>query len=582
MTEKLLSYYLNESKKIKCDNSFNKKIKIALLSSFTISGIAETIIVKCNAEKINCSTYSAPYNQYVQQILDKNSSLHKFQPDLTFLILDSRSILGDLFYDPFSVSVSERKKIIIKKSSELLELINNFSKELNSTIIVTNLLIPYYSPYGIFENKSEYGIKEMIQDYNNILKDNLKNETSQYVFDFNSFVSKHGELNIFDYKQYFLGDIKISFKFLPFLAEEFLGFIKPFLGKNRKCIVLDLDNTLWGGIVGEDGYDGINLGATPPGNAFVEFQKYLLALNKRGIILAINSKNNENDALKVIREHPNMILREENFSAMRINWNDKISNMKDISNELNIGLDSLVFIDDDNVNRELMKKAIPEVLTIDVQKDPSSYVQTLQEINDLNVLKITDEDENRSKMYSEQKKRNEVYQKTSNLEEFLKDLEIQVNIKRADSFSIPRISQLTLKTNQFNLTTKRYQENEIRQMSNNEQFFIVSVNVKDKFGDNGISGTFIVEKKSNEWIIDTFLLSCRVIGRGVEIGIMSYLLQEAKNQGISSVRGEFIPTEKNQPASTLFQECDFIKNGNEWIFNLKNKIKIPKYLSIIK
>jgi len=229
-----------------------------------------------------------------------------------------------------------------------------------------------------------------------------------------------------------------------------------------------------------------------------------------------------------------------------------------------------------------MKKAIPEVLTIDVQKDPSSYVQTLQEINDLNVLKITDEDENRSKMYSEQKKRNEVYQKTSNLEEFLKDLEIEVNIKRVDSFSIPRISQLTLKTNQFNLTTKRYQENEIRQMSNNEQFFIVSVNVKDKFGDNGISGAFIVEKKSNEWIIDTFLLSCRVIGRGVEIGIMSYLLQEAKNQGISSVRGEFIPTEKNQPASTLFQECDFIKNGNEWIFNLKNKIKIPKYLSIIK
>lgn len=273
--------------------------------------------------------------------------------------------------------------------------------------------------------------------------------------------SKFGENNVFDFNYYYSGDVKIAFNFLPYLAKELFGYIKPILGLNRKCVVLDLDNTLWGGVIGEDGFDKIKLGQDAKGKAFVEFQKTLLALYQRGIILAINSKNNPEDALQVIKEHPNMILKEEHFAAMRINWNDKVSNMKEISNELNIGLDSMVFFDDDPINREIMKQAIPEVQTIDLPKNPATYVSILHSMNDFHVLKITDEDKKRGKMYFQQRKRNEFKSEVTNLEEYLKNMKISINVKKGNKFTIPRISQLTLKTNQFNLTTNRYQEEEL-------------------------------------------------------------------------------------------------------------------------
>lgn len=578
---KNLSYYLKKSQNLKSNKNFSAKIKIAFLSSFTIDGLPEIVCVKCAENNIDCVSYNGPYNQYAQQILDKESDLYKFQPDITFVIIDNRTIFGDLFYDSSLLSVSERKKTVKDKVENLIQLTTLFSNQTKSNVVVSNIFLPHYTTYGISESKIDYGLKNMIQDFNSILESKLKNESSQHIIDYNSFVSKFGEINVFDFKQYFSGDIKIAFDYMPYFADEIMSFVKPFVGKNKKCIVLDLDNTLWGGIIGEDGFDGIKLGNSPSGIAFVEFQKYLLSLNKRGIILAINSKNNKLDAMKVIKEHPNMILKEENFATFQINWNDKVTNMKEIARELNIGLDSIVFFDDDKINREIMKKAIPEVYTVDLPDEASNYVSALQKINDFNVLKITDEDQKRAKTYSEQRKRNE-FAKTRNLEEFLKDLEIQIDIKPADSFTIPRISQLTLKTNQFNLTTKRYQESEIKQFVNDEKFIVNSVNVKDKFGDNGITSVFIIKKNFNEWILDTFLLSCRVMGRDVEKAIMSFILSEAKKHDISVVKGQFIQTEKNHPSSSFFLDCGFTKEGNFWIFNLEDKIKTPKYISINK
>ncbi len=576
---KNLSYYLKKSQNLKSDKSFTKNTNIAILSSFTVTGLPEVVHVKCVENKINCHTYLGPYNQYTQQILDKKSDLYKFCPNITFLILDTRTIFEELFFDSSLLSTDELKKFVNDKVNNLIYLIEFFVKETNSQIVVSNLSTPYYTSFGISETKIEYGLKNMIKDFNSILESSLKNESSKHILDINSFVSKFGEINIFNYKQYFSGDIKISFKHLPFLADELLSFIKPFLGKNKKCIVLDLDNTLWGGIVGEDGFDGIKLGNTPSGNAFVEFQKYLLSLNKRGIILAINSKNNPSDAMKVIHEHPNMILKEENFASIQINWNDKVSNMKEIGRDLNIGFDSIVYFDDDKVNREIMKQAMPEIYTVELLDDPSSYVSTLHEINDFHVFKITNEDKKRSKMYSEQRKRNDFF-KTTDIEEFLKNLQIEIDIEKADSFTIPRISQLTLKTNQFNLTTKRYQEKEISQLANDKNFIVNSINVKDKFGDSGISSVYIIKKLSDEWILDTFLLSCRVMGRNIENAIISHILLNAKENNVSVVKGIFVPTEKNHPANSFFSDNGFTKEGNFWVFKLFNKIKTSKYVLI--
>ena len=360
-------------------------------------------------------------------------------------------------------------------------------------------------------------------------------------------------------KQFHIGDIQIAFNYIPHLAYELMGYVKPMFGINRKCIVLDLDNTLWGGIVGEDGFDGIELGQTPNGKAFVEFQKQILSLWQQGIILAINSKNNSDDAMKVIRDHPDMILREKHFASIQINWNDKAQNLKQIAAEINIGLNSIVYFDDDKLNQERIKQEFPEVLTIEIPNDPSQYSSMLTDLNDFNVLQKTEEDTKRGEMYAQQRQRKQFENTVSNLDQFLKQLDIKVKIKKSSEFLIPRISQLTLKTNQFNLTTRRYQEEEIRKFSKDENFVVGCVQVLDKFGDNGITGAYIVKKNETSWILDTFLLSCRIIGRGVEDAMLSHILKDAKNNGIKEFKAEFISTQKNKPAENFLLEFGFKK-----------------------
>jgi FkbH-like protein len=572
--------HIKKSKDLKV-NLFEKTIKIAILGSFTLNGLKETLKVKTFEIGVNCDVYLAGYNQYNQEILNPESDLYKFKPDITFLIIDSRTILGDLFYYPYSVSEEERKEIIKNSSNELNNLLQKFIEKSNSKLIVTNLFIPIYSPYGISESNEKYGLKEMVYDFNKKLSMNCLDQLSINVYDFNAFIAKYGESNVFNYNKFLLGDIKIDFEFIPHLAHDLMSYVKANLGKIRKCIVLDLDNTLWGGIVGEDGFNGIKLGKTSPDNAYVEFQKHLLSLQQRGIILAINSKNNWDDAIEVINKHPDMVLRERNFASIKINWNDKISNIKEISKELNIGLDSMVFFDDDQANREYMKKLLPEVLTIDLPKDPAQYSLTLMNLNDFSVFNITDEDKNRGEMYLQQKGRIELKNTAEDFEEYLNLLKSKIFMQKANEFNIKRISQLTLKTNQFNLTTKRYQENEIEKIMQEKNTIVGCARIEDKFGDNGITGCYIVKKKNlNEWELDTFLLSCRVMGRKIEDAMMSYIINEVKKHGGSKLIGKFTPTKKNIPAKNFLIEFGFNNENDQLEFKVDKKTNISVQLTI--
>ena len=579
--ERKLSEYIIESKKVN-SSDFEGKIKIALLGSFTLDGLNETIKVKCSELKVGCDTFYGGYNRYNEEILNNKSKLYAFSPDVCFLILDTRNILGNLFYYPYNLSADKRREFIENKINELNNLIKAFKEKSNSKLIISNFIIPTYSPYGIFETKTDYGLQEMVFDLNHKLNNICSDENSIYVYDINGFISKHGQENVFDFQQYFFGDVKISLSYIPVLANDLLGYIKPTLGLNKKCIVLDLDNTLWGGIVGEDGFNKIKLGPQPPGNAYVEFQKYLLALHERGIILAVNSKNNLEDAIQVIKEHPNMILREKHFACLKINWNDKVTNLKNIAKELNIGLDSIVFLDDDQVNRDFVRETLPEVLTVELPKDPSLYVSTLTELNDFDTMKITEEDKQRGKMYTQQRKRVESEKNSASFEEYLKQLNIKIHIKKADEFTIPRISQLTLKTNQFNLTTKRYQEEDIKTFSQDKKKIVGCAQVEDKFGDNGITSVFIIKKDNEEeWIIDTFLLSCRIIGRGVEEGILDYIINEARKNNIKRIIGNFIPTKKNKPSESFLSNFGFKKVNDYWIYSLEKHSKKPSHLLLL-
>lgn len=578
-----LSYFIAKARSID-GRSFQKKIKVAILSSFTINGLEEALRVKCAESDITCATYLCGYGQYNQDILDQSSKLYEFSPDITFMVIDTRSVLSTLFYTPYTIPANDRRTYIDKRVADFVNLVKTFKNRTGSKLVLTNCSIPTYSPYGICEVRTEYGLKEMVYDFNARLSDAFRSDPQVFLFDFNSFVAKYGEINVLDYRQFLVGDIKVSLSYIPHLAEELMGYVKANLGVNRKCIVLDLDNTLWGGIIGEDGFDRIDLSLKPPGMAFMEFQRVLLALYQRGVILAINSRNNEDEALRAIRDHPFMVLREEHFATMKINWSDKISNMKEIAQELNIGLDSIVYFDDDPINRELMSKAIPQIKTIDLPDDPSLYASTLMQINDFNTLVMTNEDRKRGEMYREEHKRTELKRSSSNLEDFLKQLEIRVTMKKANNFTIPRIAQLTLKTNQFNLTTRRYQEEDVETLAQDHTKLIGCAQTQDKFGDNGITGVYIVNKNhvdvDKEWFIDTFLLSCRVMGRGIEDAMMGYILSKAKEEGVIKVKAEFIPTKKNKPCEQLLPNFGFKKEGEQWVYTYNVPIKQTNHVEL--
>ena len=579
--EENLAYFLNEAKTIK-PRELGKKLRVAFLASSTINGFEETMRVKCFQKGIDCITYVADYNQYNQEILNQDSGLYKFKPDITFLILDTRHILGEYFFSWYSVPYDDRQKVIDMKISEIENICDAFTKNSNSNLVVTSLQIPNYSPYGIDDENITVSLKKVIYEINTKLFQYQKKLGKIFIYDFNEFVRKFGDNNIFDYKQFFSGDIKISTEYIPKFVSEFMGYVYAVTGITKKCIVLDLDNTLWGGIIGEDGFDNIKLGDNPVGRSFVEFQKRLLALNQRGIILAINSKNNFDDAIEVIKKHPNMILRENNFACVKINWDNKVTNLHKIAEELNIGLDSMVFFDDEPINQEYVRESLPGVLVIDLPKDSSQYAQIITEMKEFDILKITEEDTKRSDMYLGQKKRKELENKVGDFNEFLKQMNIEVSVQKANSFSIPRISQLTLKTNQFNLTTKRYQEEEVSKFSSSDDKIVECVQVNDKFGDNGITGTYIIEKKNNEeWIIDTFLLSCRIMGRGVEEMMMNQIIEKARLSGIKKIKGEFIPTAKNKPAENFYEDLGFSKEDEFWVFNTDDTIKKPEHIKVI-
>lgn len=558
---KSITEYIREYKSIQKELNFyeasRKKAKIAVLSSSTIKGLHEVLFVKCVESGIMPDIFVGEYNQYYQEIADGESKLNRFKPDIIFLYVDLQSLLGTCFLNYFQMSLQERQQILEDKLQELRIMAETIKTRQSCKVVFHNLQVPVYSALGIIDNKQDLGFIEFTRTLNSRLVEAFKKDNQIFVFDFDLFCSKWGKDNLLDYKMYYIGDFKFNMKYYPQLCDEYMAYIKPLLSLTKKCIVLDLDNTLWGGIIGEDGIEGIRLGPTSAGRPFAEFQQHLLSLLDRGVILAVNSKNNLQDAMIAIQEHPYMVLKEKHFASIQINWNDKVANMKAIANELNIGLDSLVFFDDDKLNRELVREELPEVTVVELPEDPSLYLKTLMELRDFNSFYLSEEDKKKGQMYAEQRKRVSLSSASTDITGYLKALNMTITIEKATSFNIPRISQLTQKTNQFNLTTRRYMEEEIRKFAESKDHLVFSIQVEDKFGDNGITGAAIIRERQHVWEVDTFLLSCRIIGRRIEESMLIYILKEAKKSDARSLVGHFIPTKKNVPAVDFYKDNGF-------------------------
>ena len=372
------------------------------------------------------------------------------------------------------------------------------------------------------------------------------------------FYRSYGQADLIDWKFYFLSQMVMN----PRLAKDFRSWFDKSMEsislKRKKCLVLDLDNTLWGGILGEDGVDGIKMSGDYPGKAFHFFQEGLVQLCQSGIILAVCSKNNEADVMEVWDKNPFMTLRKEHLAAWRINWNNKADNIKELAAELNIGLDSFVFLDDNPTERELVRQMLPVVETPDFPSRPyeiPAFFKSLVE-KYFRVYSLTEEDRHKTELYKANADRVAEKKKFSDLSAYIQSLDIHIKILPADDFNVDRISQMCQKTNQFNLTTKRYSVTDIKEkMARGSQVWCISVS--DRFGDNGITGALIVDKEGDCAKIDTFLMSCRVLGKGVESAFLRSILQKLKERGIKTLASTYIPTAKNSQVADFYDREGF-------------------------
>ncbi len=562
-------------------------INIAILGNSTTDYLETALIKECKKHEIAASIYNAPYNQYAQEILNNSSGYYSSKPDLTIIMLEGKELFPEWYsFATLQESNEHKVKLVEETYNSLASLLEIIHTNCNTKIIISNFKIPYYSPLGILDTKSKIGLKRMISTLNLKLEEFSAARDYVYIFDYTGLSSQYGYNNSEDAKMYYIAKNTVSFSFINQMAKEYMRYILPLESKNKKCLVLDLDNTLWGGVAGEDGINGVRLDSNGAARSFYDFQLEILSLYYKGVVLAVNSKNNYEDAMEIIEKHPHMLLRKKYFSVLKINWQDKAANMKEIAGELNLGIDSLVFFDDNPVERDYVKSMLPEVKAVDVPEDVSKYSRALQELVEFEQISITSEDIKRNEMYEANQKRQEAQAQYDSLEDYLAGLGSVISLENASEFTIPRITQLSQKTNQFNMTTVRYQTDDIAAMLETNKYLVLSCSAKDKFGDNGIVGVCIVKLDNIDAYIDTFLLSCRVLGRNIEYAFISSVADILRGRGIQNISAKYIKTGKNVHNKDFYLNAGFSKLSeteaeSNFMLGIKDKLKEFKYIDII-
>jgi FkbH-like protein len=495
------------------------------------------------------------FNTYTQDILDPGSWLYTYAPNVLILAAQARDIvpvLWDQYADLDSASIQEALNQTI---AQFRQLIQAYRRQSDAHVIVHSLETPIWRAQGLLDSRIGIGQAAAIEMINEGLRSLARESKNVYVLDLNSLIARRGAQNWYDARKWMMARMPIAAGEMIHLAREWLRFLHPITGRTCKVLAVDLDNTIWGGVIGEDGMDGIKLDDSYPGAAYRAVQRAILDLHQRGIILAVCSKNNPAEAMEAIEKHAGMLLRSHHFATIRANWQDKAANLRDIARELNVGIDSVAFLDNNPVEREWVRDQLPEVTIIDLPTDPMLFADALRQSPVFERLELTEEDKVRGRMYGEQRLRSELAQGASSLEDFYRSLQMLVHVEPVNPKTLARAAQLTQKTNQFNLATHRYTEEQMAGMADTTRAF--TIHVADRFGDNGIVGVAILRSQSDICEIDTFLLSCRVIGRTVETAFLAVLAADAAKRGDKRMGGWFIPTRKNAPSAEFYAQHGF-------------------------
>jgi FkbH-like protein len=528
-----------------------RRIKIALVGTVTLELWTPALRALCFSWGVEADIYVGQFQQYTQEILDPNSGLARFQPDLVLIAADWRSLsLPPESDDPAAT--------VAAKLAQFQPLWQHCRQVLGANVIQCNFEVPEIDPLGSLSTSVAGGRAGILRQVNLELT-----RQGVSVLDIDQIAALHGKQRWHDEVIWQTAKQYPATEAIPLLARHASAMIRASLGLTSKCLVLDLDNTLWGGIIGEDGIKGIRLGGGPAGESFVAFQKYIHALQRRGVILAVCSKNNEHDAKAPFLDHPEMVIKLDDIALFVANWQSKDENLRHIAATLNIGLDSIVFVDDNPVERNLIRSQIAEIEVIELPQDPAGYTSALHRSLCFEAWALTDDDRRRAASYQQNAKRSEHLAAAGNVEDYLAGLEMHVELRPFDEANLGRIVQLINKTNQFNLTTRRITEAECLALINRPDCYTQFMRLKDRFGDNGITGILIAIIEGDTLRIDNWLISCRVLGRRVEDAMLAAALNFAADRKCEFGLGEYIPTAKNGQVSGIFEKYGFEKYGEQ-------------------
>ncbi len=509
--------------------------------------------------------YESDYDQIAATILNTSSPLYTFQPEFVWLAFSLPKIQLKYF---------NNNKIADAFVQEVREYLQILQENTNAKILINNFPVLPDAVFGNYGNNINTSLIYQLRKINLALMDLAGAIPNTFIVDVNALQSEYGREAVFDSKYYIASDLSFSLNFLPVLVKNVYDVIQSNLGFFKKCLILDLDNTLWGGVIGDDGIEGIQIGNLGIGKAFSGIQRWVKNLKERGIILAVCSKNTEHIALEPFENHPEMILKKEDFAIFVANWENKADNIRHIQQVLNIGFDSMVFLDDNPFEREWVRENLPEVSVPELPKDPAQYLKTLRRLNLFETASHAKEDKTRVKKYQEEARRMDYKKSYSSLNEYLKSLNMKAVVAPFDKLHFPRIAQLSQRSNQFNLRTIRYSEKEIETIASNGNFISLYIKLEDKFGDYGLISIVILEKQLNYYFIDTWIMSCRVLKRGVEGFTLNQAVEKVKALGGTKIVGEYLPTRKNGIVEDLYKNLGFIEKNNLWeldVLNYNNK-----------
>lgn len=571
--------FLQIKKNLKKDFSNLNTTKLAILGDSATQFLNQAIRGTGFDHDMNIEIWEADYNQIERQVYDKTSELYHFNPDVVLIFRSSHKLLAK-----YNKQETQQHFELAKNELKVIEeLCDTISNTINAKIIYYNYSEINDSVFGNYANKTESSFVFQLRKLNFELMSLAIKKANLFVGDISSVQNEIGKTKMFQPSLYISTDMVLSLDALPKLSAITVDLIKAINGKFKKCIILDLDNTTWGGIIGDDGVENIQIGSLGIGKAFSELQHWVKKLKNRGIIVCICSKNTESVAKEPFEKHPDMVLRLEDISVFKANWENKADNIRQIQKILNIGFDSMVFLDDNPFERNIVRENIPEIVVPELPEDPVEYLEYLYSLNLFETVSFSNEDKERTKLYQIEAQRVKENQKYTDENDFLKNLNMISEINSFNKFNTPRVAQLSQRSNQFNLRTIRYTESDIERISNSKDHATMAFTLEDKFGDNGLICVIILVKEDSETLfIDTWFMSCRVLKRGMENFVLNKIVDYAKSEGFKTIKGEFISTPKNSMVQDHYLNLGFKEEESFFTLDISNYKTKENYINTKK